>query len=99
MSRSYTCSPPKRLQGVERDCFTYFSFHGYLRLSAIRSETEPGGLVTSSVLYYLLTCAGRETLLKIKLTVRTYYGHACTEAGVGVTLRELRCYKVTDCVI
>jgi hypothetical protein len=24
MSRSYTSSPPKRLHGVERDCFTFF---------------------------------------------------------------------------
>jgi hypothetical protein len=30
MSRSYTSSPPKRLHGVKRDCFTfYFLQHVY----------------------------------------------------------------------
>jgi hypothetical protein len=30
MSRSYTSSPPKRLQGVERDCFTFSAYHIFL---------------------------------------------------------------------
>jgi hypothetical protein len=30
MSRSYTSSPPKRLQCVERDCFTFFTLYSHI---------------------------------------------------------------------